>query len=104
MRREAEQDKHVSKLRRHRSACRSRDSYDTVKTSSRLLIKSASGVLASLRGSTYRSVRLAFSLAAALLDSLSEQSAGGSSRSRVFFRFVSLSIYYWGGNDDEACR
>ncbi|OQW31444.1 MAG: hypothetical protein A4E20_03935 [Nitrospira sp. SG-bin2] len=35
---------------------------------SRMLKKSASGVLASLRGSTYRSVRLASSLAAALLD------------------------------------
>jgi hypothetical protein len=34
----------------------------------RMLKKSASGVLASLRGSTYRSVRLASSLAAALLD------------------------------------
>jgi hypothetical protein len=32
--------------------------------------KPASGVLASLKGSTYRSVRLASSLAAALLDSL----------------------------------
>ena len=32
--------------------------------------KTASGVLASLSGSTYRSVRLATSLAAALLDSL----------------------------------
>jgi hypothetical protein len=39
---------------------------------SRMLKKSASGVLASLRGSTYRSVRLASSLAAALLDSLFE--------------------------------
>ena len=38
----------------------------------RLLIKSASIVLASLRGSTYRSVRLASSLAAALLDGLFE--------------------------------
>jgi len=37
-----------------------------------MLKKSASGVLASLRGSTYRSVRLAASLAAALLDSLFE--------------------------------
>ncbi len=37
-----------------------------------MLKKSASGVLASLRGSTYRSVRLASSLAAALLDSLFE--------------------------------
>ena len=35
---------------------------------SRMLKKSASGVLASLRGSTYRSVRLASSLAAALPD------------------------------------
>jgi len=33
-----------------------------------MLKKSASGVLASLRGSTYRSVRLASSLATALLD------------------------------------
>ena len=40
--------------------------------SSRMLKKSASGVLASLRGSTYRSVRLAYSLAAALLDGLFE--------------------------------
>ncbi len=37
-----------------------------------MLKKSASGVLASLRGSTYRSVRLASSLAAALLDILFE--------------------------------
>jgi hypothetical protein len=37
-----------------------------------MLKKSVSGVLASLRGSTYRSVRLASSLAAALLDSLFE--------------------------------
>jgi hypothetical protein len=37
-----------------------------------MLKKSASGVLASLRGSTYRSVRLASSLAAALLNSLFE--------------------------------
>ena len=35
---------------------------------SRMLKKSASGVLASFRGSTYRSVRLASSLAAASLD------------------------------------
>jgi len=33
-----------------------------------MLKKSASGVLASLRSSTYRSVRLASSLAVALLD------------------------------------
>jgi hypothetical protein len=37
-----------------------------------MLKKSASGVLASLRDSTYRSVRLASSLAAALPDSLFE--------------------------------
>ena len=41
-------------------------------TPNRMLKKSASGVLASLRGSTYRSVRLASSLAAALLDGLFE--------------------------------
>src|SRR6185503_16866374 len=40
--------------------------------SARMLKKSASGVLASLRGSTYRSVRLASLLAAALLDGLFE--------------------------------
>jgi hypothetical protein len=43
--------------------------------SSRMLKKSASGVLASLRGSTYRSVRLAASLAAALPDELFEHPA-----------------------------
>ena len=42
---------------------------------SRMLKKSASFVLASLRGSTYRSVRLASSLVAALLDSLFEHPA-----------------------------
>jgi hypothetical protein len=40
-----------------------------------MLKKSASGVLASLRGSTYRGVRLASSLAAALLDGLFEHPA-----------------------------
>jgi hypothetical protein len=40
-----------------------------------MLKKSASFVLASLRGSTYRSVRLASSLAAALLDGLFEHPA-----------------------------
>jgi hypothetical protein len=43
--------------------------------SSRMLKKSASGVLAALRGSTYRSVRLASSLAAALLNGLFEHPA-----------------------------
>jgi hypothetical protein len=38
------------------------------KGTNRMLKKSASGVLASLRGSTYRRVRLASSLAAALLN------------------------------------
>jgi hypothetical protein len=37
-----------------------------------MLKKSASGVLASLKGSTYRSVRLASSLAAVLLDDIFE--------------------------------
>jgi hypothetical protein len=41
-----------------------------------MLKKCASGVLAPLRGSTYRSVRLTSSLAAALLDSLFEHPAG----------------------------
>ncbi len=48
------------------------------RTTNRLLTKSASIVLASLRGSTYRSVRLASSLTAALLDGLSEQPVGHS--------------------------
>jgi hypothetical protein len=42
---------------------------------SRMLKKSASIVLASLRGSMFRSVRLASSLAAALLDGLFEHPA-----------------------------
>gem|GEM_PF-2740716 len=48
---------------------------------SRLLRKAASGVLASSRGSTYRRVRLASALAAALLDGLSEQPADGQAPS-----------------------
>ena len=40
--------------------------------SNRMLKQSASGVLAALRGSTYRSVRLASSFAAALLDDIFE--------------------------------
>jgi hypothetical protein len=43
-----------------------------------MLKKSASVVLASLRGSTYRSERLAASLAAALLNSLFEHPAWGA--------------------------
>jgi hypothetical protein len=42
---------------------------------SRMLKKSASSVLAALRGSTYRSVRFAPSLAAALPDGLFEHPA-----------------------------
>ena len=45
-------------------------------STSRLLKNAASIVLASLRGSTYRSVRLASSLAAALLSGLFEQPVG----------------------------
>ena len=45
------------------------------RATNRMLKKSASFVLTSLRGSTYRSVRLASSLAAALLDSLFEHPA-----------------------------
>jgi hypothetical protein len=45
-----------------------------------MLKKSASGVLASLRGSTYRSVRLASSLAAALLTGHFEHPVGYSPR------------------------
>jgi len=41
--------------------------------------RAANGVLASFRGSTYRSVRLASSLAAALLNSLFEHPA------KIFF-------------------
>ena len=48
------------------------------RVSTRMLKKSASFVLAALRGSTYRSVRLAPSLAAALLDGLFEHPACGS--------------------------
>ena len=53
-----------------------------------MLKKSASGVLASLRGSTYRSVRLASKLAAALLNGLFEHPV------KVFFCYViAQSIY-----------
>jgi len=41
-----------------------------------MLKKSASGVLASLKPSTYSAVRLGISLAAALLDGLFEHPAG----------------------------
>jgi CHASE1-domain containing sensor protein len=51
-----------------------------------MLKKLASGVLASLRGSTYRSVRLASSLVAALLDNLFEHPEANVT-SALFSRF-----------------
>ena len=51
------------------------DMQSNIRLFSRMLKKSASFVLASLRDSTYRSVRLASSLAAALLDGLFEHPA-----------------------------
>jgi hypothetical protein len=48
-----------------------------------MLKKSASFVLASLRGSTYRSVRLASSLAAAALDGYFEHPANRSCASTI---------------------
>ena len=57
-----------------------------------MLKKSASGVLASLRGSTYRNVRLASSLAAALLDSLFEHPATIVT-SASYVRFYSRVMY-----------
>jgi hypothetical protein len=51
------------------------------------LKKSASGVLASLRGSTYGTkVRFASSLAAALLEGLFEQPAGSAGTVRDFLQ------------------
>jgi hypothetical protein len=47
-----------------------------------MLKMSANGVLASLRGSTYRNVRLTSSLAAALLDGLFEHPEVVERRSR----------------------
>jgi hypothetical protein len=47
-----------------------------VRYSNRMLKKSASGVLASLKPSTYSAVRLGLSLAAALLGGLFEHPAG----------------------------
>ena len=55
-----------------------------------LLKKSASFVLASLRGSTYRSVRLGSLLAAALLDSLFEHPAGNTALS-IYVLSVALA-------------
>ena len=59
---------------------------------SRILKKSASSVLASLRGSTYRSVRLAASLVAALLDGLFEHPAQ-LWHMRHFVRFQRCFMY-----------
>ena len=58
-----------------------------------MLKKAASFVLTSLRGSTYRSVRLASSLAAALLDSLFEHPAGVRLLSRVY-RSIELRLVH----------
>jgi len=58
-----------------------------------MLKKSASGVLASLRSSTYRSVRLASSLAAALLGSLFEHPARGSS-DVIDVRAIEFPLYH----------
>jgi hypothetical protein len=71
-----------------------------------MLKNSASGVLASLRGSTYRSVLLASSLAAALLDGLFEHPAGVSlmlnekggtlkSPGRAVVHRASLCVHRW---------
>jgi hypothetical protein len=63
-----------------------------------MLKKVASGVLASLRGSTYRSVRLASSLAAALLTRLFEHpeatgvSTPFSEILTIFLRDPSISV------------
>jgi hypothetical protein len=65
----------------------------SIRTSS-LLKKSASGVLASLRGSTYRGVRLASSLAAALLDSLFEHPASDPALS-TYLLSVDLAAPCW---------
>ena len=53
-----------------------------------MLKKSASGVLASLRGSTYQCVRLTSSLAAALLDSLFEHPAGNPALSTYLYQWT----------------
>ncbi len=53
-----------------------------------MLKKSASGVLASLRGSTYQSVRLTSSLAAALLNSLFEHPAGNPALSTYLYQWT----------------
>jgi predicted nucleic acid-binding protein len=56
-----------------------------------MLKKSASFVLASLRGSTYRSVRLASSLTAALLDGLFEHPADYSGTITLLYDHSSVS-------------
>ena len=57
-----------------------------------MLKKAASGVLASLRGSTYRSVCLASSLAAALLDDLFEHPASNSTSGLRYTRHRTLGL------------
>ena len=56
-----------------------------------MLKKSVGGVLASLRGSTYRSVCLASSFAAALLDSLFEHPAPFGEIPTVFLCVIEFS-------------
>ena len=80
--------------------------------SSRMLKKSASFVLASLRDSTYRSVRLASSLAAALLDGLFEHPASAfsscprraSRRNSAVLKWFSRSLWRGFGKDATAER
>src|SRR3977135_1551667 len=66
-----------------------------------MLKKSASGVLASLRDSTYRSVRLASSLAAALLDGL-EHPASGKRERKALCMTVETDLVA-GGTGGKKC-
>lgn len=59
-----------------------------------MLKKPASGVLASLRGSTYRSVRLTSSLAAALVGEMRVLARwGGWVRTMVFLNIMGLEVF-----------
>jgi hypothetical protein len=58
-----------------------------------MLKKSASFVLASLRGSTYRSVRFASSLIAALLDGLFEHPADNKDIQQSLCQRGSLAVF-----------
>jgi hypothetical protein len=59
-----------------------------------MLKKSSSFVLASLRGSTYQSVRFTSSLAAALLQGLFEHPAGYVGLSRTFIKHIQKGDSY----------